>query len=325
MPRREWWTNLKSKFDTATEQRVWLSYELICEADIGGVRRVFEEVGPDLHAVLVLRSFGTFLPSMWQQKVKMGSSASFDEFLQQSLADPRAVKITGSDAFHRNDGKNLIERWCEVIGPERLTVLVLDGRHPTRLFDAFESMLGLPSGFLASAPSDGYQNNRSMSAVEVELVRRLNATILRDWGTPKPAHRELVWMGAVDRMLAFRTPGEEEGRITLPEWAAAACTEAGEYLARAIRKSGVRVIGDVRELERPVPTAPSDSMRLPLNVPTDAAVEALLGMFAKSTGRPTSYSGGPVPEAGAGGHATDSRTLPEVESKLASTEPSDPE
>lgn len=286
VPPEEWWTTFKKDMeaDDAAE-RTLVSFECICQGDADGVRRVRDEFGEGLHVTLVLRNFGSLLPSMWQQMVKMGSTRTLDGFLKMSLADPRAPRIPGTDAFHRADGRNLVERWAEIVGPDRITVIVLEKSAPDRLFDTFEGMLGLPAGLLATAPSDGQLDNRSLTAHEAELVRVLNERVLNDWQVARTEHRNLIWMGAVDRMLANRTPEPDEPRIALPEWAAERAVAAGTHLADALRASGVRVIGDVAELERPVRTAPEGTGGLPPVIPTDAAVEALLGMFTSATGR----------------------------------------
>ncbi|MBT0994597.1 hypothetical protein KIN34_09890 [Cellulomonas sp. DKR-3] len=286
LPPHEWWDELQAEIDAETERRVLVSYEMICQGDLAATQRFADALGPQTHAVLVVRSFGTLLPSMWQQRVKMGLSQPLSGFLREALADLDAVRIRYSDAFHRSDGLHLVERWARVLGPENVTVVVLDPSRRSLLFDAFEGMLGLPSGLLDSAPSDGHAANRSMSLAEAELTRRLNQQVLGARGAPRPEHRRLVWQGAVDRMLKTHVPTREEGKVAIPQWALEPCQEAGLRMADEIRARGVRVHGDLDVLSAPVPTLaelPDDARDL---FPTDAAAQALIGMFAGALDRP---------------------------------------
>jgi hypothetical protein len=286
LPPREWWDELQAEIDAETERRVLVSYEMICQGDLPAVQRFADALGPQTHAVLVVRSFGTLLPSMWQQRVKMGLSQPLSGFLREALADLDAVRIRYSDAFHRSDGLHLVERWARVLGPENVTVVVLDPARRSLLFDAFEGLLGLPAGVLDAAPSDGHAANRSMSLAEAELTRRLNQEVLGVRGAPRTEHRRLVWQGAVDRMLKTHVPTRDEGRVAIPAWALEPCQEAGRRMAEEIRAQGVRVHGDLDVLSAPVPTltdVPDDARDL---FPTDAAAQALIGMFAGALDRP---------------------------------------
>jgi len=286
LPPHEWWDDLQAEIDAETERRVLVSYEMICQGDLPAVQRFADALGERTHAVLVVRSFGTLLPSMWQQRVKMGLSQPLTGFLREALADLDEVRIRYSDAFHRSDGLHLVERWARVLGPENVTVVVLDPARRSLLFDAFEGLLDLPSGLLDTAPSDGHRANRSMSRAEAELVRHLNELTLGERRAPKPEHRRLVWQGAVDRMLKTHEPTRAEGRVAIPRWALEPCQEAGRRLAEVVRAQGVRVHGDLDVLSAPVPVLEETGPPERDLFPVDAAAQALIGMFAGALGRP---------------------------------------
>ncbi len=100
------------------------------------------------------------------------------------LADDAA--ITSPVFARRNDQASLIERWCRLVGPERVTVVIAEKSRPEQLISAFEDLLGLPRGALADRPTGGYAANRTLSAPEAELVRRLNRVIRnREFGWPR--------------------------------------------------------------------------------------------------------------------------------------------
>ena len=67
-------------------------------------------------------------------------------------------------------------RWAAVTGPENLTVIVVDEADRLMLLRVFESMLALPEGFLTPEENAA---NRSLTAAEAELVRRLSEEFSR--------------------------------------------------------------------------------------------------------------------------------------------------
>ncbi|MFC8798182.1 hypothetical protein ACFT2C_10665 [Promicromonospora sp. NPDC057138] len=285
-PQEQWWLNLKRELDRHESRRGLVSFEMICTTDIDGAHRTVDALGDGgrvpVHVTLVLRNFGTFVPSYWQESLKRGNTESLDAYLRRVLKDPAAVEASG--AFHRRDGHSLIERWSAAVGPENITVIVLEKEQPARLLDTFESMLDLPEGLLRSGSPTGIGANRGMSAAEAALVHRLNEQIIGEWQASPSDHRSLVHHGVVNRLLSSREPADSEGKLTIPGWAAQSCVEAGRIFADSVRSAGVRVVGDLAELERPVPTADDESLAAPDVVPFDFAVEALLGMFARATG-----------------------------------------
>lgn len=281
-PRRWWWETVRKELAQAPEARGLVSYEAICWTDLAGAQRVAEAMGRERHAVLVLRNIGDFAPSVWQQNLKSGNRRSLHEFLRDGLRDPRDMTL--SRAFHRTDGRDLVSRWAEAFGPENLTVVVLDRRRPDRLFSTFEGLLALDEGMLSAAQVPGDGSNRGLSAAEAALILRLNRTILDEWERSKTHHRRLLFGGAIPRLVATRRPGPDEGRIGIPSWAVGVCQEAGHQLAESVRASGVRLVGDLAELERAVTPVEEDPVEVPDTLPSEIALEGLLGMFAAATG-----------------------------------------
>ena len=285
-PQEEWWLYLKRELDRHESKRGLVSFEMICTTNLDGARRTVDALGDGgrvpVHVTLALRNFGTFVPSYWQESLKRGNTESLDRYARRVLEDPATVDASG--AFHRRDGHGLLERWAAAVGPENITVIVLEKSRPTRLLDTFESMLDLPEGILHSERPTGTGANRGMSAAEAALVHRLNEQIIGEWQASPREHRSLVHNGVVNRLLSSRQPADSEGKLRIPGWAAQSCVEAGRILADSVRSTGVRVVGDLTELERPVPTTEDGAPVTPDDVPFDFAVQALLGMFARATG-----------------------------------------
>ncbi|HSI27564.1 MAG TPA: hypothetical protein VK948_09145 [Aeromicrobium sp.] len=276
-PREAEWEPMREEFRRAGDRRGVLSYEMLCIAEPAGIERVREELGPQTHAVIVMRTFGEFVASYWQESIKRGIDASLDDWVRDALEAPDAPGSSGS--FTCPQVIDTIERWTSVLGPENVTVIVLDSG--SVLFDAVESMLALPPGILATGLS-GRPANRGMTVPEAALIRQLNETLLRDWQMPAAEHRRLVLRGIVARLLRDREPAPGEPKLLLPRWAVDPAQAAGARIARAVRESGAQVLGDLAELEREPAASDVDASALPATLPVDLVVESFLGLMEKA-------------------------------------------
>ena len=76
------------------------------------------------------------------------------------------------------------------------------------LLRAFESMLALPEGFLVPEENAA---NRSLSAAEAELVRRLSEEFSRrDW--PRRNYSRFMRYGVTEQLKTGRRPAPEPGQ-----------------------------------------------------------------------------------------------------------------
>jgi hypothetical protein len=141
------WENLVRDVRAAGDQRVVLSSEFFAEADDATARRVIADLGgARVHVVLTLRPLTRILPSQWQQYLQNGFHFQYLEWLEGILSDPPRTPTPGFWRRHRHD--ELVERWAAENGPDNLTVIVVDESDRLMLLRAFESLLGLPAGFL---------------------------------------------------------------------------------------------------------------------------------------------------------------------------------
>jgi hypothetical protein len=276
------WERLLAEVESETERRVWISHEFAAESDDATAQRFVDALGERLHVVVTLRPYGSLLTSSWQQYLKTGLTLTFERWLQAVLADPPDTSVT--ETFHRrSDQGGVVQRWADAAGPERVTAVVVDKAAPTRLTDAFEALLDLPDGFLVDESLGGLQANRSLSAQESELLRRLNL-LLKGRGTTWGDYDALVRKGGVDRLLQVRTPGPQEARPELPRWAAERAGERGRRFADAIAASGVRVVGDLAALAAPV-AGVAEPAPEPEVVDMAVAAELATGLLSAGTGR----------------------------------------
>ena len=276
-PEISYWDNLVREIRAAGDQRVVLSSEFFAEADDATARRVIADLGgARVHVVVTLRSLTRILPSQWQQYLQNGFHFRYLEWLEGILNDPPRTPTPGFWRRHRHDA--LVTRWAAENGPENLTVIVLDESDRLMLLRVFESMLGLPGGFLVPEETAA---NRSLTAAETELVRLLNEEFSRrDW--PHRNYARFMRYGAVEHMKTARPPSPHEPRIVTPAWAVARAGQISAEMAARIEALGVNIVGDLSSLG----TLPGDGAdpagdggSAPLMLPVEAAARATLGGF----------------------------------------------
>ena len=272
-PKISYWDLLVQAIRAASDQRVVLSSEFFAEADDATARRVVEDLGGHrVHVVVTLRSLTRILPSQWQQYLQNGYSFPYEEWLDGILSDPPRTPTPGFWRRHRHDA--LVTRWAAAVGAGNLTVIVVDESDRLMLLRVFESMLGLPGGFLVP---EERAVNRSLTLAEAELVRLLNEEFSRrEW--PGRSYSRFMRYGAVEQMKTARQPSADEPRITTPEWALSRAAAMSAEMARNIEALGVHITGDISALGRRPEDGPGAAAGTGL-VPVEAAVRAALGGF----------------------------------------------
>jgi hypothetical protein len=272
------WHRLVRDISAAGNQRVLVSSEFFAHGDDAAARRVIEDLGGSrVHVVVTLRPLTRVMPSQWQQYLQNGLRTPYLEWLEGTLSKPPDAQPTPSFwKRHRHD--NLIVRWAAAAGARNLTVIVVDESNRLMLLRTFESLLGLPDGFLV--PGEGMQN-RSLTLAEAEVVRLLNEEFNRQkW--PGSSYARFMRYGAVMQMKTARQPLPCEPKIVTPAWALERAVEIGAEMAENIAALGVRVIGDISALGRPAADAPeaaADAGSAPPQIPAEAAAQAVLGAF----------------------------------------------
>ena len=268
LPDMAHWARLVREVTGARDQRVVMSSEFLAEANDAAACRVVRDLGgPQVHVVVTLRPLSRILPSQWQQYLQNGYRMQYLEWLEGILSDPPDTPTPGFWRRHRHD--ELVARWMKAA--QNLTVVVVDDDDRLMLLRTFESMLGLPRGFLRAGEGTA---NRSLTLAEAEVVRLLNEEFRRqEW--PSRSYARFVRYGAVQQ-LKTRQPEPGEPRIATPVWALKRATEIGAEMAGNIAALGVRVIGDLSALGELPETDAEPATPL---LPPEAAVQAILGAF----------------------------------------------
>lgn len=235
------WHALVREVHRARESRVLVSSEFFADAEPPAIRRAVDDMGREsLHVVVTLRPLERIIPSQWQQYVQSNMRLAFDEWLDGTLRNPPGPSPT---FWRRHRHDRLVERWAAEVGPERMTVVVIDERDHAHILRVFEGLLGLRVGTLVA---DEDIVNRSMTWPEVEAVRAFNIAF-REAGLGNALFHKVMHFGAAPYMK-LRVPPPEEPRIRLPGWAREAVARISREMVDNLRASGVRVLGDLETL-----------------------------------------------------------------------------
>jgi hypothetical protein len=301
------WTRLRGEILGSKASRVVLSSEFFADASPEAIRRVVGELDPaKVQIVVTLRPLARIIPSQWQQFVQNQLTQPFDDWLDGLLNRPRGEVTPLFWRRHRHD--ELVARWAEVVGRERVTVVALDDSDRDMVLRVFEQLTGLTAGTLVAEADVA---NRSMTAPEIEVIRAFNAAFKAS-KLPAPLYGRIMRFGAAAEMRT-RTPEPDEARIELPAWSHEPITNLAREMTAAIRASGVRVIGDLDDLTV-VPVArgaTSEPTTEPSSVSPAVAASAAMGvLIASGLARGTGSITADESDAIEGGESLDGRAQP---------------
>ncbi len=290
------WTALVEEVRAAGDMRVVVSSESFSNARRPEIERLRDDLGGDrVHVVRMVRRYDLLAPSQWQQQLHNGRRTSLARFCAR-LLEPDSL-------FWRRHGfASLTRRWAEVVGPEHVSVVVVDESDRRWLLDVFERMLSLREGTL---PLPEGRPNRSLSLAEAETLRRINSAITKaGWSDPVIHHyvREGVSVGFK------RVPTDvESGKARLPRDLHDQLRAATERDVAELLSLGVHVVGDVGLLAVP-PWEQVDTGRPatdgPVTLSATSVASALVDVLRMAerpvplTGSPGAATPTPTPRAG---------------------------
>ncbi len=275
-PSIRYWRDLVGEFRRAREPRVVVSSEFFSWATPDIIQRIVNDLDRDrLHIVVTLRPLGKILPSQWQQNVQAGAHLGYEDWLRAVLGDPPGRPAKPFWKLHRHD--QLIARWADVVGPERMTAVVVDEHDHSMLLRAFGEMLGLSEGTLAP---DRDLANRSMTLAEIETVRHFNVAA-REMGVSRAVHAKSMRFGSAIHMK-MRVPGPGEARIETPQWALDRAAAVASTMIPVIASSGVRIVGDLDSLTRVQEGRAGENPAPEVQVTPEVAARMAMGVLISS-------------------------------------------
>lgn len=275
-PPIELWDRLVNEVAGVGDLRACISNEAFAHADREQALKIVTDLGGDaVHVVAVARRLDRYLPSLWQERVKASEPRTFEQWLEVALHGDDSI-WDYRNVWNGHDIEGLVGRWTDIVGPDRFTLIVSDDRDHGFIPRVFEQMLGLPEGLLR--PSGG-RDNRSLNAVEAELIRRVNADVV-PLGLRGERYRELIRKGLTNNILESggAIPGP---RIPIPGWAVDEIRALSDRRVESVRNLGVRVLGDPELLRVPDDLGEGDLELATMTVPLGAATDAFSATLAK--------------------------------------------
>ena len=249
-----------------------ISSEFFCELDEEKINQFKSDLrADDVTIVFTLRPLVKLLSSSYQQYLKYGLTPTYEEWLHSVLDEPGVSKLTPT-FWKRHEHGRVISQWAKVFGPENVLVVVADETQPTAIFEAFNSILGVPSGTLSQI--EGIASNRSLTYEEICLLLEVNKNFpkKRDWSEYEIYIRE----GAIKHLTDKVKVSKDAVKLLTPQWAFDKAREIGAESMRELQSSGVKVIGSLENF---------DSAQIPIgdnfeitHVSLNAAAQALIGV-----------------------------------------------
>ena len=238
-PISEWQSMVRwARRATGEGRRALISSEWFASADEPCVERIVRDLGAEsLSIVLMIRPLTSTLPSAWQQSLQLGATGGFQAWLETVLfqpEDPRSKKVW---LKHRYDA--IARRWSEVVGPENVTVVVVDEKNHSGIFDDFSRIIGVPSGTLSVQPD---RTNPSLSAFEADVLAELNAMFFAQGGTLRE-YRSGV-LRTFDGYVNNIRQGEVQ-KSRIPSAMRSAVYERNNEIAQGLGAISCTIVGDL--------------------------------------------------------------------------------
>ena len=234
------WDEFAREVGEAGDRRVIMSAEAFDAASPEQIAKLRDDLGPDrVHILRMVRRYDRILPSWWQEHVKSSIGGQpWPEFVERILA------ADDNWFWRRSSYAAATKVWADVVGPERVTVVIVDETDRDWLFRVTERLLGLPAGLLVPNPEAA---NPSLSRADAEMTAGVNRVIhARKWN--RQAHTKYVWSGIVTA-LGRAASDPAGGRILLSDKHARLVSELAEAHIADLRGMGVNVVGDLDWLE----------------------------------------------------------------------------
>jgi hypothetical protein len=260
------WDRLAARALAAKTRRVVISHELLAGAEQEQIARIVRDLsGSEVHVVYCARDLARQLPALWQESLKNRHTRTYRRFLRRALpADDGAP--TGP--WRVQDAVGTLARWSTLVPSERIHVVTVPAPGMPRdvLWRRFCQALEIsPEGI----ELDVARTNRSLGAVDAEMLRQLNGRLPAE--LPWPAYERIVKA----RFTRRADTGVSADRLRVPlRYRDAVLARAGR--ARAdLGRAGYRIVGDLDEL---IPTEESFGRVPP--VPPEQVLTAAVDMLA---------------------------------------------
>jgi hypothetical protein len=259
----------------SSKQDVIISSEFLSELTPAKIQKLISSIGDkDLRVIFTVRPVAKILPSAYQQEVKNGSKLTFDRWLERVL-EPEKENRNKTRFWTRHSHHIEIDKWAEVVGKDRITVIVADESKPEFLTESFFKLVQADTSNFRESKKEVV--NRSMDLAEIELLRRINAKFDRNMGWD-----EYV-VGIRSTLVKTWTqslPSENSpGKLVNPEAFREAIDQRVAQVTEGIRSLGVEIFGDVDSLAE----ARYGSNTIPSSIDIENLVDPILARTRLTT------------------------------------------
>jgi len=194
-----------------------------------------------VHVVIGVRDMARTAVSAWQQDVVTGGETAWHDFIG-AVRDPRVRAVPAATAFWvRHDVLRVIDAWTTAVPLDRIQLVTVPppGASSRTLLTRFAVATQLPPGVWDDGELKA--RNVSLGAAEVELIRRLNPTVLAELNQEQ--YRFVIERGIRPRLrMGASRP------LCLPAEHLPWARRYGEALVGELQRRGVRVVGDLADL-----------------------------------------------------------------------------
>jgi len=214
--------------------------------------------------VVTARDLGRGVPAMWQETIKNGRVHAFDSYVR----DVAARRDLGRRFWREQDVAAILDRWSAAVGSDRIVLVTVPraGARGGELGRRFAAALGVDHAGLEEPASA----NESLGAPSVEVLRLLNGRV-EDLAFGMYARH--VKKQLAKRVMAPLRVDEPSLGFDPPPW----LRERSRAMVDAVAASGVRVVGDLGDLE-PVRVPGVCADDVPVEDQLGAAVAAIEGL-----------------------------------------------
>ena len=228
----------------------------------------------DVEIIFTIRPLTKLLGSSYQQYLKYGIKASYEEWLEDIFHNSEKPKFTPT-FWKRHRHEEVMSRWANAFGNQKIHLVVVDESEPDLLYDSFNKILKLPAGTLKEVK--GLGSNRSLNYPEIALLLAINKAFPKDraWSDYEVFIRE----GSIRHLTNQIQLAGLGTKLLTPQWAVDEAAKLSSNSIAKINDLGIIIYGDLNKLsstEIPIGTNGEIS-----EISIDIAVNALLA-FEKS-------------------------------------------
>ena len=228
----------------------------------------------DVEIIFTIRPLAKLLGSSYQQYLKYGIKASYEEWLEDIFHNSEKPKFTPT-FWKRHRHEEVMSRWANAFGNQKIHLVVVDESEPDLLYDSFNKILKLPAGTLKEVK--GLGSNRSLNYPEIALLLAINKAFPKDraWSDYEVFIRE----GSIRHLTNQIQLAGLGTKLLTPQWAVDEAAKLSSNSIAKINDLGIIIYGDLNKLSSTeIPIGPNGEIS---ESPIDIAVTALVA-FDKS-------------------------------------------